>query len=436
MQPSISRPRCLVSSNIGEFDVKSKGPEIAENSRNSNKDERLSGNAKTVIRYKDSSSRASLSHIQPRRKDLQKLNIQSPPGSDPLPLKFSKKTPIKDTGPSSWFTPLVSKDAKEMANKKTHKILSNAAKNNSTDSSSSLNDSLAVLLDSGSQRHLDEEVICPPCTKYSSVDSVATSSALSSLESLRSSMSDGNKSTVSNESAFSSCKGSICSGSPRVNKPFLNLNQPHRSLIHSAKFQILSPISDKSQEPSLDFFSTGVSPKTPHDGSGDTIQSDSHSKKMQSQITKNILEDFRNVHHIIPDSIKKAESQKTESDSGISTDDRNNYITSNTKKCDNNKLSQNLQGSLCDLPFDMPKLRRKLAVANANNMSSSSSSSLSSGFPCPDPNARLSLPMNALVPSSSGSPIHPVISKLQVSILVIVLSPSCDNKILCDSLRV
>ncbi|BFG03056.1 uncharacterized protein DMAD_02402 [Drosophila madeirensis] len=82
---------------------------------------------------------------------------------------------------------------------------------------------------------------------YSSTESIATSSSGGSMESLRSSTSEGNRSTSSSESRHSSSLSSHSSesGSSSVAYPL----RPAPLLLHS-KLHILSPISDKSsQEP-------------------------------------------------------------------------------------------------------------------------------------------------------------------------------------------
>ncbi|XP_070075377.1 pneumococcal serine-rich repeat protein isoform X2 [Drosophila takahashii] len=87
---------------------------------------------------------------------------------------------------------------------------------------------------------------------YSSTESIATSSSGGSMESLRSSTSEGNRSTSSSESRHSSSlsshsseSGSGGSGGSSVAYPL----RPAPLLLHS-KLHILSPISDKSsQEP-------------------------------------------------------------------------------------------------------------------------------------------------------------------------------------------
>ncbi|KAL7642118.1 UNVERIFIED_CONTAM: hypothetical protein RMT77_006678 [Armadillidium vulgare] len=345
----------------------------------------------------------SKSQLLPLKRGLQPLRLQSPPGTAPLPIKFSKKTPVSEKSPSSWFSPIRQKDM-NLPIKKSSLSQHEMNRGSSNSSRSSLNDSMVVLLDTGSQRDL-KDCLLPPSVnvKYSSVDSIVTGSALSSMESLRSSKSDGSKSIASNESAISSYRSSSAgSDSSLVTRPFLNLNAPHRSLIQSAKFQILSPISDKSQEPSLETGGCISQKNSPQDLFELTCLA-GHHQKTPSQTPRNIQDDFRNVHHILPH--PPAQGQPG-SDSGISIEYKNH-----TK---NQKRSQHLDIPFSDLPFDMPKLRRRMAAAKASL--SSSNSSISSSAPSSEPNVRFSLPPSTVLSiNQAGSSLNPAISKLQVS---------------------
>ncbi|XP_068159179.1 LOW QUALITY PROTEIN: uncharacterized protein hwt [Drosophila tropicalis] len=84
---------------------------------------------------------------------------------------------------------------------------------------------------------------------YSSTESIATSSSGGSMESLRSSTSEGNRSTSSSESRHSSSLSSHSSESGSCSSSVAYPLRPPPLLLHS-KLHILSPISDKSsQEP-------------------------------------------------------------------------------------------------------------------------------------------------------------------------------------------
>ncbi|XP_069159339.1 serine-rich adhesin for platelets isoform X2 [Procambarus clarkii] len=339
--------------------------------------------------------RAELSKSQaiPARLPLRPLELRSPPGTAPLPIKFCKRTPIADKSPSSWFSPPRQKDLNLPIKKSLSKELLGLSRNTPPcESHTSLNASMEVLLDSSSQRDI-KSCFMPPGVnvKYSSIESVVTGSTMSSLESLRSSMSDGSKSTASNESAMSSYKSSsLGSDSSLLSRPALNLSAPHRSLIQSAKFQILSPISDKSQEPSSEYgcLSQKTSPQ-------DLAELHSAMSRQKTPLQpRNIQEDFRNFHHILPGPPREGDVQG--SDSGISIE----YGL---------HMSRKHEAPYSDLPFDMPKLRRRLAAAKIGKTSlSSSNSSISSSGATSEGNPRLSLPPN-FQPT-----VNPAVSRLQV----------------------
>nr|XP_045592827.1 uncharacterized protein LOC123754447 [Procambarus clarkii] len=339
--------------------------------------------------------RAELSKSQaiPARLPLRPLELRSPPGTAPLPIKFCKRTPIADKSPSSWFSPPRQKDLNLPIKKSLSKELLGLSRNTPPcESHTSLNASMEVLLDSSSQRDI-KSCFMPPGVnvKYSSIESVVTGSTMSSLESLRSSMSDGSKSTASNESAMSSYKSSsLGSDSSLLSRPALNLSAPHRSLIQSAKFQILSPISDKSQEPSSEYgcLSQKTSPQ-------DLAELHSAMSRQKTPLQpRNIQEDFRNFHHILPGPPREGDVQG--SDSGISIE----YGL---------HMSRKHEAPYSDLPFDMPKLRRRLAAAKIGKTSlSSSNSSISSSGATSEGNPRLSLPPN-FQPT-----VNPAVSRLQI----------------------
>ena len=354
------------------------------------------GNVEPLLPRTSKDSRVNLSKSQalPYKLPLRPLELHTPPGTAPLPHKFSKKTPLTDKSPSSWFSPPRQKDL-NLPVKKSHSKERGLSSAIPTESHTSLNASMEVLLDTTSQRNV-KACLYPPGVnvKYSSIDSVVTGSTMSSLESLRSSMSDGSKSTASTESAVSSYRSSsMGSDSSLISRPFLNLSAPHRSLIQSAKLQILSPISDKSQEPSLE--TGGLSQKnSPQDLLDLPCTTPRNIQKVLTR-PRNIPDDFRNVHHILPGPPR---DNLPGSDSGISIEYGQHHVI--TKKDDL---------PFGDLPFDMPKLRRRLAQANKSKTSlSSSNSSISSGATS-EPNPRFSLP--------PALPTNPTISKLQVFII-------------------
>ena len=188
---------------------------------------------------------------------------------------------------------------------------------------------------------------------YSSTESMATSDSGGSMESIRSSISEGNRSTSSSESRHSSTLSSHSSDSgPSIARP---LRVP--TLIHP-KLQILSPISDKSaQEPVSEQGENlkNQSPKQTPDENGekvieDNIDKDNVKQKKRPAASKTLL------------LIARDEIQG--SDSGISLhsrDDKGKLSALCDNKIDN---ATGLPQDLKDLPFDMPKLRRRRILLN------------------------------------------------------------------------
>ncbi|KAG5672020.1 hypothetical protein PVAND_002182 [Polypedilum vanderplanki] len=199
----------------------------------------------------------------------------------------------------------------------------------------------------------------------SSIESMATSSSGGSMESIRSSTSEGNRSTTSNESRHSSTLSSHSSDSgPSVARP---LKTP--LLIHP-KLQILSPISDKStQEPSENSENKKMTPGDENNGDklvDDNIDKDVKQKKRPAASKTLLL-------------IARDEIQG--SDSGISLHSRDDKAKLSAL-FDSNKIDNatGLPQDLKDLPFDMPKLRRRrIQLSNQNSGASGSATSVDLG---------------------------------------------------------
>ncbi|XP_050733568.1 uncharacterized protein LOC127007073 isoform X2 [Eriocheir sinensis] len=319
----------------------------------------------------------SKSQAIPARAPPRPSHLRSPPGTAPLPLKFSKKPGGADKSPSSWFSPPRQKDL-SLPIKRSHSKeltgLGTAAP--PSQSHASLNASMEVLLDTSSQRELKGCLLPPPGRQFCSVESV-----VSSLESLRSSASEGSSAPSSYKSS------SLGSDSSLLSRPALNLSAPHRSLIQSAKFQILSPISDKSQEPSSET-GGGSQKASPQDLADMRLRA----PPLRPSLRPQLRHDFRNCHHPLPGPGGEGDVQG--SDSGISIEYGHHHGGS-------------VQGvPYGDLPFDMPKLRRRLAAAAARGGGgktslSSSTSSISSGA-------------NSEAPHQPPTRLtHPSISRLQ-----------------------
>lgn len=183
---------------------------------------------------------------------------QSPPSTAPLPLKFPRKYDTEHCLNSNKSAPNIPQsntmhkynsgdaNAKEPITKETivNRILSKQrlSGNKTKRPCSMILESERVLALKHSRRPLRYH---HKPKNFSSTESITTSSSGGSMESLRSSTSEGNRSTTSSESRHSSTLSSHSSdsGAKMRNPPRLNM------MLHS-KLHVLSPISDKSlQEP-------------------------------------------------------------------------------------------------------------------------------------------------------------------------------------------
>ncbi|XP_037932883.1 uncharacterized protein LOC119667648 [Teleopsis dalmanni] len=224
---------------------------------------------------------------------------------------------------------------------------------------------------------------------YSSTESIATSSSGGSMESLRSSTSEGNRSTSSSESRHSTSLSSHSSESGSSSVAF-----PLRApvVIHS-KLHILSPISDKSsQEPASELSEQNKTQNTTPEDAVQQQQQQQLQQQQQSHVLAANVDMARTIPQLQIDALKKrrAPANKTllhltdemlGSDSGISLHSREdgksaigfqkftlpklNFPPSD--KTNDSGMSAvggmsnsvGLPQDLRDLPFDMPKLRRR-----------------------------------------------------------------------------
>ncbi|XP_055380418.1 hybrid signal transduction histidine kinase A-like [Condylostylus longicornis] len=274
---------------------------------------------------------------------------------------------------------------------------------------------------------------------YSSTESMATSSSGGSMESLRSSTSEGNRSTTSSESRHSTSLSSHSSESGT------SVAFPLRApiLLHS-KLHILSPISDKSSlEPASDA-SEFNKKQTPPGGlnngeDGTKIGQLSNIQEQEQKTCDNTNTNDRNgsnnINNVgsgggggggcpsIQKQVKKRIPQNKAllmltdeilgSDSGISLHSReDNKIQSafhrfglpklnfsaSEKLPDSgvNSVSIGLPQDLRDLPFDMPKLRRRKIILQQDVCTSGSATSVDLGdLPFDMPKLRRRLRMNS-----------------------------------------
>jgi hypothetical protein len=196
-----------------------------------------------------------------------------------------------------------------------------------------------------------KERACSNSRRFSSTESMTTSSSGGSLESIRSSTSEGNRSTTSTDSRHSSSLSSHSSDSAVGNGSYFSINfQLGNKFLNQNKIHVLSPISDKSfQEPG----SEGSEVNRNSNNNSQKVSPDQDSKTaspdgQQSSRPKRRTPQNKNVSNL---SIPFAPARDVEahqcSDSGISIESRS----------DTTKLNQ--VADLTELPFDMPKLRRR-----------------------------------------------------------------------------
>lgn len=217
---------------------------------------------------------------------------------------------------------------------------------------------------------------------FSSTESMATSSSGGSMESIRSSTSEGNRSTSSSESRNSSSLSSHSSDSHSSanmpGQPQPQHNSLRAQLVLHSKLHILSPISDKSsQEPGSEMSNQKRSPDNPGVNKvlplkdDDPLEGSSKIKRRLPQ-NKNLL--------LVAGGGNGGREEIQGSDSGISLHSRDGSGRSafqslgltkfnpTTERIENSLLPKGasqdadaivLPQDLKDLPFDMPKLRRR-----------------------------------------------------------------------------
>jgi SH2 domain-containing adapter protein B/D/E/F len=265
----------------------------------------------------------------------------SPPSTAPLPLKFPTKHE------KFFINSIKSAPNLPASNALQHPRLKDLRGSEKSDGSKERPRS--VIIEAGRVFELKRS---HSGRNYSSTESMATSSSGGSMESIRSSTSEGNRSTTSTESRHSSTLSSHSSDSGTGNARPLRVP----ILIHP-KLQILSPISDKSaQEPGTENSENkSLTPKqTPDENNGDKNEDDNVEKdvkqKKRPAASKTLL------------LIAREEIQG--SDSGISLHSRDDKAKLSAL-CDNKiDNATGLPQDLKDLPFDMPKLRRRRIQVN------------------------------------------------------------------------
>lgn len=196
--------------------------------------------------------------------------------------------------------------------------------------------------------------------KYSSTESITTSSSGGSMESIRSSTSEGNRSTTSSESHHSSSLSSHESDSG-ANTRF-SVPQGSGFLSHATKLHILSPISDKSsQEPTSETSDNNRNNNSQKCSPEEILTPENMKTKKRMPQNKNLL----NL------GFRSGDPEIQGSDSGISIQSREGI---KSRFGFSVKLLAPSQQDISDLPFDMPKLRRRRILSQEACTSGSATS--------------------------------------------------------------
>ncbi|XP_044729903.1 uncharacterized protein LOC123293222 [Chrysoperla carnea] len=202
--------------------------------------------------------------------------------------------------------------------------------------------------------------------KYSSTESVETSSSGGSMESIRSSTSEGNRSTSSSESRHSTSLSSHSSDSGSMN--YHHLPQMSAYLAnHANKLHILSPISDKSsQEPVSETSDNNRNNNSQKCSPEEVVTPTTTSLENSNFKIKRKLPPNKNLLNLaFKQSSSSGDAEIQGSDSGISIQSREGVKSRNGfgfLGCTDNKFNirnDSQSQDLSDLPFDMPKLRRR-----------------------------------------------------------------------------
>jgi hypothetical protein len=232
---------------------------------------------------------------------------------------------------------------------------------------------------------------------YSSTESMATSSSGGSMESIRSSTSEGNRSTSSSDSRHSTRSLSSHSSDSGGTNCYHHHQQPLLPGFlthHATKMHILSPISDKSsQEPASETSdnnrnnnSQKASPEESvtlenNVASNNTSNTNAVTSPMDTSFKKRRAPQNKNLINLALQSSSSGDAEIQGSDSGISIESRAGI------KCkpfgfhllkpqlDNINFVDN-EPELSDLPFDMPKLRRRRLLMQQDATTSGSATSV------------------------------------------------------------
>ncbi len=226
-------------------------------------------------------------------------------------------------------------------------------------------------------------------------ESESCSSAMSSMESVRSSNSDSVQSLVSSSESGAGCSMSSSQSnsdlsaqnpnSAMMTKPTLELRTHRSNILSSSKFQVLSPISDKSQEQSseqgdssnsktpkvspTDHILTSCCGGMPDDSeNNNSANGNGNGNSIRNNVNVNVV-----VHHTsvesdpAPFAMPKLQrrliqqQQRQQRHTNLISNKKNSFEGIQGSDSGISMSSQDVQDmvELLQLPFDMPKLRRK-----------------------------------------------------------------------------
>lgn len=231
--------------------------------------------------------------------------------------------------------------------------------------------------------------------KFSSTESMTTSSSGGSMESIKSSTSEGNRSTTSSESRHSSSLSSHSSDSGNTG---FSAPQTSAFLAHANKLHILSPISDKSSQEPISETSDNNRNNNSQKCSPEEVATPENMKiKRRLPQNKNLLN--LGFHTENP--------EIQGSDSGISIQSREGIKSRFGFVAE---LSAPSQPDFSDLPFDMPKLRRRRMLEDACTSGSATSVDLRDlPFDMPKLRRRLRIQPNLEANASQASSSQSVV---------------------------
>ncbi|XP_066155499.1 serine-rich adhesin for platelets-like [Euwallacea fornicatus] len=207
--------------------------------------------------------------------------------------------------------------------------------------------------------------------KYSSTESMTTSSSGGSMESIKSSTSEGNRSTSSSSSHQSASLSSHSSdsGSGRPNKTYAAPQNNFLNQQTGNKLHILSPISDKSSQEPISETSDNNKNNNSQKCSPD-VQSVQNETIVETKSTKKRMPQNKNLLSLNFQGRPEIQG----SDSGISIQSREGVNKSRYALATNDISAPPSQQDFSDLPFDMPKLRRRRLIPDTACTSGSATS--------------------------------------------------------------